>query len=123
MALHELANVIARVLLRLKAEDVVVLRLEGISDLFDAFVVATGSSETHRRAMAEAAWAEYKEHSGYDGGHMEGVEAGGWILLDCGDVIAHILSPELRDYYQLEEFWGDAPRLEVVDRATEETAS
>lgn len=116
----ELARLIAHALLRLKAEEVLIMDLEGTSDLFDAFIVATGSSATHRRALAEAAWAEYKERSGYEGGHMEGAEAGGWILLDCGDVIAHIMSPELRDYYQLEEFWGDAPRLEITDKTAEE---
>ena len=115
------ARDLARSLVELKAEEVVILDLTGISDLFDAFVLATGTSETHRRALAETAWAQYRRRSNTGTGHREGVGSSGWMLLDCGDVIVHIMSPELRDYYELEEFWGDAPRTVLTEEDLEET--
>ena len=109
----------AKAQVNLKAEEVMILDLTGVSDPFDAIILAPGTSEPHRRALAEAAWVEHRNLSESVAGHREGTN-GGWILLDCGDVIVHIMSPELRDYYELEEFWGDAPRTEVNDTNPEE---
>ena len=109
----ELVHKLARVMVDMKAENVVILDLEGISDILDAFVVGTASGGSHHaRALSEAVWEEYKKHSKYKG-HVEGTDASGWILLDCGDFVVHVMSPRLREYYALEELWGDAPRIEV----------
>lgn len=106
----ELAEALAATLVEHKAEEVTILDLSELSDTFDAFVIASSSSETHRRALIETTSDKYRQLSGYRG-RIEGAEAAGWVLLDCSDVVVHVMSAELRDYYELEEFWGDAPRI------------
>ena len=97
-----------------KAEDVVVLDLRGLSDITDAFVVGTAAGGAHHaRAISEAVWDEFARLSTWKG-RREGSDASGWLLLDCGDVVVHIMSPKLREYYALEDLWGDAPRIEVA---------
>lgn len=116
----ELAGSLSEALVELKAEEPVILDLTGISDLFDAFVIVSGGTETHRRALADAVWHKYRDLASGVTGHREGADEGGWILLDCAGVVVHIMSPELRDYYELEEFWGDAPRIKVSDEGRED---
>jgi ribosome-associated protein len=91
-----------------KAIDVVVLDLRKISDAADFFVIASGSSDTHVRTLAERV-REAVERSGRRPHHVEGVTAGRWALLDFIDVVIHVFHPTLRDYYQLERLWADAP--------------
>ncbi len=86
------------------------LAVEELTTLTDYFVICEGKSERQLRAINDAILDELKEQkvSIY---HKEGTPESGWILLDYGNVIAHIFSPERRSYYQLEELWKDAPTV------------
>jgi len=98
-----------------------VLDLRGISDATDFFVIASGTSDTHVRTLAERV-LEAIAHEGGRPHHVEGVTAGRWALLDLVDVVVHVFHPSLRAYYQLERLWSDAPALDVPALA-EETSS
>ena len=93
-----------------KAVDVVVLDLRRLSDAADIFVIATGTSDTHVRTLAEAV-LEAVERGGRRPHHVEGVAAGRWALLDFVDIVIHVFHPSLREYYQLERLWADAPTV------------
>ena len=89
-----------------------VLDLRGLSDVTDFFFVASGDSDTHTRAIADNIVERMKE-AGFRPVGMEGRSSGRWILLDFVSVIAHIFQPQVREFYQLETLWGDAPRTEL----------
>lgn len=92
-----------------KAVDGVVLDLRGISDATDFFVVVSGTSDTHVRAIAENV-VETLRTAGVRAHHVEGLTAGRWVLLDYVDFVVHVFQPALREFYQLERLWGEAPR-------------
>ena len=92
-----------------KAHDVVVLDLRGISSATDHFVLASGRSDTQVKAIAENIIDEMKKE-GQRPAHVEGLQGGRWVLLDFIDVVVHVFHPHARDFYQLENLWGDAPR-------------
>ena len=94
-----------------KARDVVVLDLRDVSDATDYFVIASGTSDTHVRALAEQV-LEQMRGAGRSPHHIEGINAGRWVLLDFVNVVVHLFHPTVRDFYQLERLWADAPRLE-----------
>lgn len=98
----------------LKAHDVVVLDLRGISTATDYFVIAGGTSDVQVKAIAEHVLDELKKDS-VRPEHLEGLRGGRWVLLDYVDFVVHVLHPQARDFYQLETLWGDAPRWEVPD--------
>ncbi len=94
-----------------RAENVVVMDLSEVSDTLDYFVVATGTSNLQLKAMEDGVREKLKEQ----GLTPRGVEGPStrWILLDYGSVVVHIMSPEARDFYDLEGLWADATRLTV----------
>jgi len=104
----------AAIALDRKANDVVLLGLSGVTDMTDFFVIASGTSDTHVRAIAEHIIAELKKE-GYPVHHVEGLTQGRWVLLDYVDFVVHVFHPELRDFYQLERLWGDAPVVAAGD--------
>jgi len=87
-----------------------VLDLRGLSNAADFFVIASGSSDTHVRGLADAVVREM-EAAGYPAHHVEGMPGGRWVLLDFVDVLVHLFHPETRAFYQLERLWQDAPVL------------
>jgi ribosome-associated protein len=93
-----------------KAIDLVVLDVREVSDVADYFVIASGSSDTHVRTLAERVTEATTEH-GRRPHHVEGVSAGRWALLDFVDIVVHVFHPTLRAYYQLERLWSDAPTV------------
>ncbi len=93
-----------------KAADIVVLDLRGLSDACDFFIIATGSSETHVRALSEHVM-EQLERAGRRPHHVEGMRLGRWMLLDYIHIVVHIFHPTQRQFYQLERLWADAPRV------------
>jgi ribosome-associated protein len=95
-----------------KATDVVVLDLRRLSDATDYFVIASGTSDTHVRALAEHVIAAC-ERAGLRAHHVEGLTAGRWVLIDFVDVVVHVFHPSLRRFYQLERLWADAPAVEA----------
>ena len=104
----------AQCALERKAFGVVVLDLRGISSATDWFVIGSGSSDIHVRAIADHVIEELKKE-GERPGHVEGLEGGRWVLVDYIDFVVHVFHPSAREFYQLETLWGDAPRYEVED--------
>jgi len=96
----------------LKGHEPLVLDLRGISTATDFFVLASGNSDVHVRAIAEHVVEELKRE-GVRPGHIEGIQGGHWVLLDYIDFVVHVLHPEARIFYQLEDLWGDAPRVDI----------
>ena len=90
-----------------KAHDLRVLELGPVSDFTDYFLICSGNSERQVQAIADAIQETLRE-SGARPIHVEGQRAGNWVLLDYGDLVAHVFQPEPRDFYGLEKLWGDA---------------
>jgi ribosome-associated protein len=105
-----LAQRAAQVALDMRANDVVLLDLRGVTDMTDFFLVASGTSDTHARAVGEHIMAELKKE-GSPAHHVEGLEQGRWVLLDFVDFVVHIFHPTLRNFYQLERLWADAEQV------------
>ena len=102
----------AAICLDSKANDVVILSLKGITDVADFFVIASGTSDTHVRSIADHVVTQLK-HEGNPVHHIEGVPQGRWALLDYVDFVVHVFHPSLRSFYQLERLWGDAEVVPV----------
>ena len=94
-----------------KAEDVVVLDVRKTSTATDFFVIASGTSEPHLRAISEEIGAKLEEEHGIQPRAMDGSVHGGWLVLDFFDVIVHIMRADMRRHYDLESLWGDAPKV------------
>jgi ribosome-associated protein len=103
---------IARAGLDKKAEEVLVLDVRGLTSYADYFVIMTAESERQAGAIADHVEETLKAAGAAKVG-VEGYESGRWILVDYGDVVAHVLSREARAFYDLEGLWADAPRVEV----------
>ena len=95
-----------------KAVDVVVLDVRAMSSVGSYFLVCSGRSSTHVDTIADAIRADLKA-DGYRPQHAEGAAASGWVLLDYGDVLAHVFLEDTRAYYALERLWGDAPAVSL----------
>ena len=95
-----------------KASDVVVLNLKPVTDVTDYFVIASGTSDTHVRSVAEHVMEELRK-DGQSVNHVEGLAQGRWVLLDYVDFVVHVFHPTLRQFYQLERLWGDAEVISV----------
>jgi ribosome-associated protein len=106
------AEAIARAGLGRKAEDVVILDVRGLTSYADYFVVMSADSERQAGAIADAVDEEL-EKAGASKVGVEGQAGGRWVLIDYGDVVAHVMSPEARGFYDLEGLWADAPRIAV----------
>ena len=119
MDIRKLQRVIVNALDDVKAKDVKVFNTEALTDQFERVVIASGASNRQTRALAYAVSAAVKEAGG-DVLGMEGQDTGEWVLVDCGSVVCHVLQPNVRDYYNLEEIWGGK---EVFMKANEECAS
>ena len=96
-----------------KANDVVVLSLRGVSDMTDFFVIASGTSDTHVRALGENIQEELRRE-GARAHHVEGIQQGRWVLLDYVDFVVHLFHPSLRNFYQLERLWSDAQIVPIA---------
>ena len=93
-----------------KAENVVVLDVRDISSITDYFVIASGSSEPHLRAISEEIGDRLREEHGLRA-RVDGTLQAAWLVLDYFDVIVHIMRTDVREHYDLEGLWGDAPRV------------
>jgi ribosome-associated protein len=96
-----------------KAENVTVLDVRGLTGYADYFVIMTAESEPQANAIADAV-DERLEAMGATRLGVEGHSAGRWVLIDYGDVVAHVFNPEARMFYDLEGLWADAPRVAVT---------
>ena len=110
------ASVVAEAALDRKAEAVVALDVREVVSFADTFVLATGNSSRHARAIADSIEAAVSARGeGLLG--VEGYQEGRWVLMDLGDVIVHIFQQEVREKYDLERLWSDATVLELEDHA------
>ena len=100
----------AQLMSEFKGIDIQVLSLAGLTDMTDYFVIASGTSDTHVRSMADHVVRQLRD-VGERVTHAEGVEQGRWALLDYTDVVIHVFHPTLRNFYQLERLWSDAERV------------
>lgn len=114
MEAKELAELTAELAKTKKAQDIVILDLTGLSDVTNYFVICTGESDTQVKAIADAVEDGTREE-GSKVWRKEGLDNLQWVLLDFVDVVVHIFLPKVRQYYEIERLWGDAPRTEVSD--------
>lgn len=91
-----------------KAQDIQVFDTEHLSPLFERVIVASGTSNRQTKALA-ASVRDAVRDAGFGKPRVEGEENGEWIIVDCGQAVAHIMQPAIRQYYHLEEIWGDKP--------------
>jgi ribosome-associated protein len=96
-----------------KALDIVQLDLRGIIGYTDYFVICTGRTDRQARAIHDAIHFGMKTEHGLLPRRVEGTTEANWILMDYLDVIVHIFTPDTREYYRLEQLWGEAPTLAV----------
>lgn len=89
-----------------------ILDLRGLSDVTDFFVIATGDSDTHARAISENILDRTRE-DGFRPVGVEGLNQGRWVLMDYVGLIVHVFLGEVREFYRLERLWGDAPLFEL----------
>jgi ribosome-associated protein len=94
-----------------KAEDIVVLDVAEISSIADYFVIASGSSEPHLRAISDEITEKLRENHNVRPRAVDGTLQAGWLVLDYFDVIVHVMRADVRAHYDLEGLWGDAPRV------------
>ena len=93
-----------------KAQDIAVLDVRKISDFTDYMVIATGTSNRHVQSTAEKVVDTLREHDRRPVG-VEGKQIGDWILIDCGDVVVHVMRAQTRDFYNIEKLWSDAKHV------------
>jgi len=107
---REKAQLIAGAALETKAKDIVIMDMRRLSDICDYFVIASGDSTTHLKAVADN-MEKSAALKGVRLWHREGRAEALWILLDYGDVVAHVFHSQTRGFYNLEKLWHDAPRI------------
>jgi ribosome-associated protein len=108
MDIRKLQRAIVDGLEDVKAQNIVVFNTEAMSPLFERVIIATGASNRQTKALAYSVRDAVKSR-GMQVLRMEGEDNGEWIIVDCGAAVAHIMQPGIRDYYHLEEIWGEKP--------------
>ena len=109
---RDLARLAAGICHESRAENVIVLDMRGICDFTDYFVIASGTSAAQLRGIA----SEIEKHLREKQSRLlsqDGQDAGKWILLDYGDVVVHLFDADTRDFYRLEDLWGDAKKVRL----------
>lgn len=91
-----------------KGQDIVVFNTEQLSPLFERVIIASGTSNRQTKALAASVRDAVKD-AGFDKPRIEGEDNGEWIIVDCGQAVAHVMQPVIRQYYRLEEIWGAKP--------------
>ncbi|MFN4120785.1 ribosome silencing factor [Acidovorax sp.] len=105
-----------------KAQDIQVFNTEQLSPLFERVIVASGTSNRQTKALAASVRDAVKE-AGFSKPRIEGEDNGEWIIVDCGPAVAHIMQPAIRQYYRLEELWGETPVRLKLGAAKPEAAA
>lgn len=91
-----------------KGQDIVVFNTETLSPLFERVIIASGTSNRQTKALASSVRDAVRD-AGFDKPRIEGEDNGEWIIIDCGQAVAHVMQPVIRQYYRLEEIWGQKP--------------
>jgi len=108
MDIRKLQRVIVDGLEDVKAQNIVVFNTEHLSALFERVIIASGTSNRQTKSLASSV-REAVKAAGYPVPRTEGETNGEWIIIDCGAAVVHVMQPTIRDYYHLEEIWGDKP--------------
>ena len=109
----ELARAAARSAEDKQAEDIVVMDLRGLSSIADYFVICSGTSLPHLKAIHREIFEQLAKEQALKPRTTEGVAESQWLILDYADVIVHVMHGEKRVFYALEDLWNDAPRVEL----------
>ncbi len=109
----KLAELISGYASDVKAIEIVELDLRGVLGYTDYFVIATGGTERQVKAIHDRVHENMKKEHGLLPRRVEGVSESRWILMDYLDVIVHLFTPEAREFYRLEQLWGEAPKRAV----------
>ena len=112
-----LARVIADYASDKKAIDLAELDLRGVLGYTDFFVICSGNTDRQTKAIHDGIHEGLKKEHGLLPRRVEGLAEARWILMDYLDVIVHIFTPEAREFYRLEQLWGEAPRRAILDEA------
>lgn len=111
---YEQAVMVAKALSSKKGLDIQVIEISDVSVLADYMVIATGTSSTHVKALADE--VEYKlDEAGISVSHIEGYRSNTWILLDYIDVLVNVFSDEAREFYDLERLWQDGKSVDLTN--------
>jgi len=108
MDIRKLQRVIVDGLEDVKAQNILVFNTEHLSALFERVIIASGTSNRQTKSLASSVREAVKK-AGYPVPRTEGEGNGEWIIIDCGAAVVHVMQPTIRDYYHLEEIWGDKP--------------
>lgn len=108
MDIRKLQRLVVDALEDVKASDIRVFNVTGITQLFDRVIIASGTSNRQTRALAASVRDKVKEAGGQVVS-VEGEDTGEWVLVDLGDAVVHVMQPAIRAYYHLEEIWGGKP--------------
>ena len=114
LAAKEAAVIAAKALDNKKAQNLMMLEVRGITTLAEYMLIATGTSDTHLRALCDEL-EEKMEEAGEKVWHREGYRGDTWIVMDFCGVIVHVFTPEQRKFYDLERLWGDAPMVDLKE--------
>lgn len=108
--LEKISQITVNALEDIKGDNIVVIDTHELSSLFSKMVVCTGSSNRQVKSLANNVVEEYKKN-GINIVGVEGETGGEWVLVDCGDIVVHIMLPQVRAYYDLESLWnGQRPQ-------------
>lgn len=119
MDIQKLQRLVIDALEDVKAQDIKVFNTTHITGLFDRVVIASGSSNRQTRSLAESV-ADSARQNKVTIVAYEGQDTGEWVLLDLGDIVVHCMQPNIRQYYNLEEIWGDKPvRVKLLPQSTQ----
>ncbi|AZU63400.1 ribosome silencing factor [Neobacillus mesonae] len=113
MTNQELLNLTVKAADDKRAENIIALNMQGISLIADYFIICHGNSDKQVQAIAREI-REKAQENGFEVKRMEGFDEARWVLIDIGDVVAHVFHRDERVYYNLERLWGDAPRVDVL---------
>lgn len=130
MDIEKLQALVINALEDVKATDIALFDTSKLTSLFERIVIASGNSNRQTKALAASVRDKVKEAGG-DIISIEGEDTGEWVLVDLGDIIVHIMQPAIRNYYRLEEIWGENPLdietarnpVEVKKKTVRKTAS
>lgn len=115
--MNEKLKKIVKLLDEKKAEDILAIKIDELTVLSDYFIIANGTSAVHIRSLADEIEEKMSE-IGIEPTAVEG-RATGWILLDYGDILVHLFTPDSREYYNLERLWTDGAKIDLSDLITE----
>jgi ribosome-associated protein len=124
MNLETLQNTVIHALENVKGREIEILETGHLTPLFERMIIASGDSNRQARALARQVADKVREAGG-EVLSVEGEDGGEWVLIDLGDLIVHVMQPETRRYYNLEELWRDAPNAALLASAArqDETAN